>query len=60
MYARTISGDLFLFVITYCASLLQCTASLLDSAPVDGIKRAEAARIEVKRNALLLLTNFAV
>jgi hypothetical protein len=51
MNANTISGDRLRFTMTRCAKFLQCTESLFDSAAVDGRKRADAAKIEVKRKA---------
>lgn len=51
MKASTISGDRLRFTITRCAKFLQCAESLFDSAAVDGRKRADAAKIEVKRKA---------
>jgi hypothetical protein len=60
MNASTISGDRLRCTITRCARFLQCAESRFDSAAVVDKKSADVARIEVKRNADLDLTNAAV
>lgn len=60
MYANTISGERFRWVITWCANLLQWPESLFDTAPADGMKRADTDMIDVNKNAECLRTNSGV
>lgn len=49
--ARTISTDLHRCITALLARNRQCLESLFDNAASDGRKRADAARIDVNRNA---------
>lgn len=51
MYASTISGDRFRLAMILRERYLQCIDRRLKRAPAVGINRAEAARMDVKRNA---------
>lgn len=58
--ASTISGDRLRFTIILCDKFLRWAESRFESAAVDGRKRAEAARMEVKRNAERARTKLTV
>jgi hypothetical protein len=60
MKARTISGDRFRLNMTFLARFLLCTDSRFERAAAVGIKRADAARIEVNRKADCLRKNSGV
>lgn len=60
MNARIISGDRCLWSMTDWASFLQCVESRFDIAEAVGMKSAEAAIMEVKRNEDCFRTNSGV
>lgn len=58
--ARTISGDRLRFTMIRLARFFRWTDNLFESAAVEGRKSAEAARMEVNRNAERARTKLTV